>query len=379
MERYIFSNIVNDLQRKMVFLGGPRQVGKTTLAQSALLQTPSGIYLNWDDPEQRKVIFKRDWKDSDELIVLDEIHKFPKWKNFLKGTYDTQKSKHKFLVTGSARLDVYRRGGDSLLGRYHYWRLHPFCLAELPEGISQAVGLDRLLKVGGFPEPFLANDEVFARRWRRERYERIIKDDLRNLENIQKISTVSLLLDLLRERVGSEIETSNIARDLGVSPNSVIKWIEALERMYLLFVVRPWTGKLARAISKPPKIYFFDNADVDEKKAGSKFENLVASSLLKKLHYFEDREGYRFDLCYIRDREGHEVDFVIVKERKPIELIEVKTSFHDLSKNLKYFGERLKVNRLTQICLDIEKPFTKNGINVVGPSHYLSQWELRLQ
>ena len=194
--RYLQEYILNDLQKKMVFLGGPRQVGKTTLAEQVLkLYKNKGVYFNWDFDEDRKNILALKWADRDQLIIFDELHKYKRWKNWLKGVYDKQKDKHHFFVTGSARLDVFRQGGDSLLGRYHYWRLHPFTLSELPPKISKGEALKRLMSVGGFPEPFLDGDETQARRWRRERYDRILKDDVRDLEPVQDIQTLSLFVN----------------------------------------------------------------------------------------------------------------------------------------------------------------------------------------
>ncbi|OGQ08779.1 MAG: hypothetical protein A3G32_06365 [Deltaproteobacteria bacterium RIFCSPLOWO2_12_FULL_40_28] len=364
--RYLETYLISDLQKKMVFLGGPRQVGKTTLAQTLLKKGNGGAYFNWDDDEDRRKILGRRWSEDKKLLVFDEIHKFPRWKNWLKGLYDTQKENHKILVTGSARLDVYRRGGDSLMGRYHYWRLHPFTLSEIPNSIKPIEALKRLMTVGGFPEPFLLGHETQARRWRKERYDRILRDDVRDLEPIRNIQTMSLFLDLLRSRVGGMVVLANLANELQVSPQTLKHWLEVLERMYIIFVVKPYTKNISRAVLKPPKVYFFDNADVmgDESK---RFENLVANHLLKKLHYLEDSRGYRYELNYLRDKEGREVDFVIVKEGKIEELIEVKLQDDKISNSLKYYVERLKPKIATQIVYGIKDNYSQGGIKVVGP------------
>src|SRR5271170_2312635 len=175
--RYLFHPVVKDLEKKMVFIGGPRQCGKTTLANTVLKHAKSGLYLNWDRIADQKMMLNEGWSDDQKLLVFDEFHKYPKWKNRMKGYFDTFKERHQFLVTGSARLDVYRKGGDSLLGRYHYWRLHPLSLDELPLAVSPEEGYRRLLAFGGFPEPFFNADAREARRWRRERFDRIIKED----------------------------------------------------------------------------------------------------------------------------------------------------------------------------------------------------------
>jgi predicted AAA+ superfamily ATPase len=363
--RYLAPSLKKDLQKKMVFLGGPRQCGKTTLAK-AILKDDRGLYLNWDRIPDQKAILNEAWTDQDSLIVLDEIHKYPKWKNLVKGYYDTSGEKHRFLVTGSARLDVYRRGGDSLLGRYHYWRLHPFTLHEPIKGIHRKEAFERLITYGGFPEPFLDANPVEGRRWREERHERIIRDDIRDLENVKKIQLMGLLLQLLRERVGGPINVLNLATDLQVSPATVRQWIDIFERMYLIFVVRPYSRNLPRSLVKPFKIYFYDNADVigDE---GARFENLVATHLLKELNFMQDSRGERWELHYVRDKEGHEVDFVLVCDRKVVELIEAKWSDPNPSKSLIYFGEKIGAPRITQMVGSLKSSYTKNRLTVIHP------------
>jgi predicted AAA+ superfamily ATPase len=371
--RYLVPHILKDLQKKMVFLGGPRQCGKTTMAHNMLAQC-RGRYFNWDSDEDRNDILKKRWSNADEMLVFDELHKFPRWKNWIKGIYDTSQKRQQILVTGSARLDVYKRGGDSLFGRYRYWRLHPFSLSELPKGISAKDALRRLLSVGGFPEPFLDNDETEARRWRKERYDRILKDDVRDLEPLKDIQTLSLFVDQLRRRVSSPIVLSNLANELQVSPQTLKHWLEVLERMYLVFVVRPYTKNLPRAILKPPKVYFFDNADVigDE---GARFENLVATHLLKHIQFREDSTGFRYELCYIKDKEGREVDFCIVKDGEVDELVEAKYGDTKASRPLEYYAQRLRPRRALQVVAELKKPYSKGRIAVETAIDALSSLE----
>ncbi len=363
-------HIIGDLAKKMVFVGRPRQVGKTTLAKAILVDHfPDGLYLNWDLDEDRQDILRKRWSKKDTLLVFDELHKYPRWKRWIKGVYDTSREAHSFLVTGSARLDVYRRDGDSLMGRYHYWRLHPFTLDEIPASLSREDAFHRLMTVGGFPEPFLEGDEREARRWRGERFDRVLREDIRDLEPVRNIQLLGLFLDGLRHRVGGLVVFSNLASDLEISPNTAKSWIEILERMYLVFVVRPFTKSLPRAVLKPPKVYFFDNGDVigDD---GARFENLVASSLLKRLHFLEDRDGYKCDLRYIRDKEGREVDFAIVKEGVLEELVEAKLTEDEISPSLLYYTKRLRPKKATQIVAKLRRPYEREGIAVTDPSTY---------
>lgn len=372
--RYLDPFILKDLKKKMVFLGGPRQCGKTTLAKNILGQYPRGAYYNWDLDEHRHMVLQKQWSDADKLLIFDEIHKYKSWKNWLKGVFDTQREDHQILVTGSARLDVYKRGGDSLLGRYHYWRLHPFTLSEIPGKLTKEETFKRLMTVGGFPEPFLDGDETEARRWRRERFDRILRDDIRDLELVKDIQTMSLFLDALRTRVGGLVVLSNIAQDLQTSPQTLTRWLEIFEKMYLVFVVKPYTKNLPRAVQKPPKIYFFDNADVigDD---GARFENLVASHLLKKINFLEDRDGYRYELRYIRDKEGREVDFAIVKEGNVIEIIEAKFADEKIAPSLQYYAERLKPKKALQIVAKLKHSYSKNKLHVVTPFESLMDFK----
>lgn len=375
MERMIFKPILEDLKRKMVFVGGPRQCGKTFLAKEVLKSFGSSSnYFNWDFPEDRKRILAGHWS-SERLIVLDEIHKYPKWKTFVKGMYDTEKEVHNFLITGSSRLDVYKRGGDSMMGRYHYWRLHPFTLDELPKKFNLEDSFKKLMKVGGFPEPFLDSSEQTARRWRKERFDLVLREDIRDLERIQEIQNISLLVDLLKTRVGSLIVISNLAADLQVAPNTVKRWIEILERMYLIFVVRPFTDKLSRAISKPFKVYFYDNADV-EGDEGAVFENLVACHLLKKIQFIEDREGYRMQLMFLRDKEGREIDFVITRDKKLESLLEAKWSDEQISKNLQYYSEKLNPKQSLQLVANLKREYSKKKLKILNAKQFLVRLNL---
>jgi uncharacterized protein len=400
--RYVEAEIIADLQKKMVFVGGPRQVGKTTLAKSLLANAP-GRYFNWDFDEDRQALLAKRWVPEDRLLVFDELHKYPTWKNWVKGIYDVQGARasnpvgHRILVTGSARLDVYKQGGDSLLGRYHHWRLHPFTLDERPSQISHDDALRRLLTVGGFPEPFLENDERQARRWRQARFDRVLQEDIRDLESIKNIQQLRIFVDLLRQRVGGAVVLSNLARDVQISPATAKAWLAALERMYLVFCVYPYTAASERSIQKPPKVYFFDNADLlDDPNAargdvlpglrvsGDKFENLVATHLLKRLHYTEDLEGHRMELCYVRDKDGREVDFAIIKNGKLDELIEVKLNDTSVTGPLRYFQTRLAVSRTTQIVAGLKHPFDveiagtlpSTKVRVSSLSDYLDRREI---
>ena len=372
MKRYLQPFINQDLQKKMVFLGGPRQVGKTTLVK-ALCQDAfaHGEYFNWDLDDDRRAIMNKSWRRNSPLIIFDELHKYPRWKSWIKGIYDTKPTHQQYLVTGSARLDVYRRGGDSLMGRYHYWRLHPFTLDELPANVSPQTGYERLLRLGGFPEPFIMNDEREAKRWRRERFDRILREDVRDLTQIREIQLLYLFTTALCDRVGQLTTLSNIAQDLQISPKTAKAWLALIERLYIAFPIYPFTKNIPRSIQKPPKVYFYDNADTQVDEA-ARLENLVATTLLKRLHFIEDYFGKRCQLHYIRDRDQREVDFVTVIDNHIEELIEVKLSNHEISTSLKYYAEKLKPRRAIQLVGKLHRSYDHHGIRVIHPIEYFT-------
>lgn len=368
--RYLAPYLTQDLLKKMIFIGGPRQVGKTTLSKSICQNAfPNFEYFNWDNDEHRKAIQKKQWREDASIVIFDELHKLSRWKQWIKGTYDLKPETQQYIVTGSARLDIYKRGGDSLLGRYHYWRLHPFTLDELPSNITPSDGLNRLLTVGGFPEVFIENNLRESRRWRRERFDRIIREDIRDLEAIRDIQTLSLFIDCLRERVGSQITLSNIARDLQISPKTAKSWLDVVEKSYLAFPIYPYTKNIPRAILKPPKVYFYDNADSEESPA-VRLENLVATHLLKRLNFLEDYYGYRCKLHYIRDKDGREIDFITIVDDHIEELIEVKLSDESISTSLKYYKKMLQPKKTVQIVGNCKRSFDSAGIRVCSPIDY---------
>jgi len=337
--------------RKMAFVGGPRQVGKTTLAlqmlgPDATEQHPA--YLNWDDPQAAARLRRVELPVDEPLLVFDEIHKYARWRNLVKGIYDVEKSRRRIVVTGSARLDYYRKGGDSLANRYRYFRLHPFSLAELARGGGKAE-LDALLKFGGFPEPLFRQDETEHRIWQRDRISRVIREDLRDLEHVREVSLVEHLVDLLPVRVGSPLSVANLSGDLEVDHKTVERWLQILENMYVCFRISPFGAPRIRAVKKERKLYLWDWTAVEE--AGPRFENLVACQLLKYCHWIEDTQGLPMELRYLRDTDKREVDFVVMRKRKPLFAVECKISDRGASPALSYFAERTGIPRFYQVHL----------------------------
>ncbi|MCK5800638.1 MAG: ATP-binding protein [Deltaproteobacteria bacterium] len=374
MDRALAESIHRDLDKKIILLTGPRQCGKTTLARSL---DAAHDYLSFDDIAHRQRILQRGWDLDAPYVVLDELHKMRRWKAWLKGVYDTREKGPAILVTGSARLDTYRKVGDSLAVRFFLYQLHPLDpreLAQVAPELSPAEVQRRLLAFGGFPEPFLENDEAFYGKWSRSHLDIILRQDLIDLASVRDIASIEMLTDLLRDRVGSPLSYRSLAEDLRVSDKTVKHWIDLLEGMYLVFRVRPLSRDIARANAKKPKFYFYDIARVrgDE---GVRLENLVACSLLKECHRRRDVLGQDWSLAYLAKRGGREVDFVLLRDRRPITMIEVKYRDDRPSKNFALFAKDLPDVRKVQLVATLERERRRpNDVEIRQATRWLATW-----
>lgn len=356
--RYLVGQVRRDLERKMVFVAGARQVGKTTMARG--LRGARSGYLSWDIPDDRERILRGELPTG-RLWIFDEIHKYRAWRRFLKGAYDGRPEGQRILVTGSARLDFYRHGGDSLQGRYHLLRLHPLSAAELRLGSPR--GLRDLLTLGGFPEPFFGGSQKEARRWSREYRQRLVSEEVTSLERVQDLGTLEALMLRLPELVGSPLSLNALREDLEVSHRTVAGWIAILERLYALFRLSPFGAPRIRAVKQAQKHYHFDWSVVPGEP--QRFENLVAAHLLKWVHLQQDAEGLDVELRYFRDRDGREVDFVVTEGRHPRLLVECKWDDAPVDKGLRYLKARFPSAAAWQISATGTKDHrTPEGIRV---------------
>jgi predicted AAA+ superfamily ATPase len=403
--RYLTGEIERLLaeEQKMAFISGPRQVGKTTLAKHLLTGAKrSSAYFNWDVDPDRSAILKspgdfwlRDEKPTKlpVRLALDEIHKFPRWKRFLKGLYDAHRSELEIVATGSGKLDVFQRGGDSLFGRYQLYHLHPFTLGELlSPGFSPAApkeyfqrivdqpvqrsaedGLQTLERFTGFPEPLFAGSDARFNRWRRSHEHLIIREDLRDLTRIRELGLIEALVHLLPDRVGSPLSINALREQLDVRFETVQNWLKALSRLFFLFTLKPYAGKLSRTFRREEKAYLFDFTRISE--LGHRFENLVALHLLKLTDVWNDFGHGDFSLHYVRDREKREVDFLITEQRKPFALVEAKLTASDVDPSLRYFTDRLKPRFSVQIVRNPQHfthAFVSSGILLTPATQMLS-------
>ena len=364
-----------DLGRKILLISGPRQSGKTTLAKAL---DGNISYLNYDVPDDREAIIRRSWRKDAPLLVLDELHKMPRWKLFLKGLYDEQEKHPPIVVTGSARLDIAKGAGDSLAGRHFSYRLHPFTLKELQEVAPEKSSFERLLHIGGFPEPYLSTDDEYAPRWRRSHLELIIRQDVIDLEQVREINQLATLVQLLRTRVGSTVSLNSLAEDLQVDFSTVKRWISILENLYVIFRVSPWSKNIARSLTKAAKFYFYDNGQVlgDE---GAKFENLVATSLLREVHWEQDLKGRELSLHFLRNRNNAEVDFCIVEKQEVTHMIEAKWADDRPSSAFKIFERAGSKHLKAALQLVAQKVPTRDypfGVRVCSAMPWLTQVHL---
>lgn len=397
MKRPIHALIAKDLARKLVFVTGPRQVGKTTLSQQLLANTTPAQYLNYDVVADKLRIERQSWMPDAKLLVLDELHKMPSWKNWLKGVWDGRSPQQQILVTGSARMETFRQTGDSLAGRYFSWRLHPISVKEWitsspdseagkPPTADEA--LSRLLKRGGFPEPCLYEDtpqgDIDALRWREQYANGLVREDVMEFSRIHELGSMRLLLDLLRTRVGSPLSLASLGRDLGLSQPTIKRYIDVLQALYIVFMVQPWHHNIARSLQQAPKIYFFDTGMVnpppgytaDSPEAqGARFENAVAGMLLKHVHFLQDSQAAPVNLHYVRDKAGAEIDFALSNDQALTHLIECKWRDDKPHRAFGKFGDAWPEAQRLQLVRYLRGGEFYKGVNIVPAAGWLAGLE----
>ena len=388
-------------EKQMIFLSGPRQVGKTTLAKFIARSYSNKYYFNWDIISNKKLLIKDpaffqhiNRVDSTKpIVILDEIHKYKQWKNYLKGIYDQFKNEYVFLVSGSGRLDTYQKGGDSLAGRYFKFHLFPFTIAELSRENRDFSGFinnplknfdinksqstkkiwNALFNTGGFPEPFIKGTKAFLNRWSLNYYHQIVREDIRDVSDIRRIDSLDLLFSLLPSKVGSPLSINNLAQDTQTAFDSIKSWLALFESFYLIFRISPWTRKVSRAILKEKKLYLFNYTEIQDK--GSIFENMVALELFRAINNWNDYGFGRFTLHFIRNKEKEEVDFLIADNKNPVLLVEAKFSDEAVSKSLLRFQNDLGIPAVQLVNNENIYRYFKNGKNnilVVTAHQWLS-------
>ncbi len=387
---------------QMLFLMGPRQVGKTTLAKDLLEEWKLGIYLSWDNLNHRKLILEGadavvreagldEFQESPPLIIFDEIQKYKRWKTYLKGFYDTYHGEVKIIVTGSSKLDVFVKGGDSLMGRYFILRIHPLTIAEVvgnyeeqatkkyvsqPKQISQKK-FQNMQRFGGFPDPFLKADKAFYQRWKTMRSKQIFKEDIRDLTRVQEISGIETLASLMVEQIGQLVSYTSFSKKIGmISDKTVKQWIQVLKSLYFFFEIRPYSRNVSKSLIKQPKYYLWDWSLAPNE--GALAENFVASHLLKSVHFWNDIGLGDYDLYFLRDLQGREVNFLITKEKRPWILVEVKHGEGKfISKHLSYFHDLLGTDFAFEVSLEKEgiqkNCFLARKPAIVPATSFLSQ------
>lgn len=403
LKRKLYINLWESLssEKQMIFLSGPRQVGKTTLAKFIARGYSNKYYFNWDIISNKKLLIKDptffqhiNRVDSTKpIVILDEMHKYKQWKNYLKGIYDEFKNDYIFLVSGSGRLDTYQKGGDSLAGRYFKFRLFPFTIAELSRENRDFSGFinnplkdfdinntqstkkiwNALFNTGGFPEPFVRGTKAFLIRWSLNYYHQIVREDIRNVSDIRRINSLDLLFSLLPSKVGSPLSINNLAQDTQTAFDSIKSWLTLFESFYLIFRIPPWTKKVSRAILKEKKLYLFNYTEIQDK--GSMFENMVALELFRAINNWNDYGFGRFTLHFIRNKGKEEVDFLIADKNNPVLLVEAKFSDEAVSKSLLHFQNDLGVPAVQLVNSENTYRYFKNGKNnilVVTAHQWLS-------
>ncbi|TAL33283.1 MAG: ATP-binding protein [Spirochaetes bacterium] len=369
----------------MAFVSGPRQVGKTTTCRTF---EPEIHYFNWDDMKDRALIAggpDKTLRDvrldilgaSPRFIVFDELHKYGKWKTFVKGLFDKHKEDLNIVVTGSSRLDVFKKGGDSLMGRYFRYRMHPLSLAELLNPYPSAAEtrspiehsgddtLARLFKFGGFPEPYLKASSRFSTRWNSLRGQQLFREDLRDTSRVHELGQIELLAELLKSQTGQLTSYSSLARKVNISVDTVKRWLRLLSAVHYCYLIRPWTKNVTRSLLKEPKVFLWDWTLIDDD--GARFENLIAGHLLKAVHFWTDRGMGIYELFFLRDKSGREVDFLVTKDDKPWFLVEAKLSANKpIGNSLGYFQNSTGAKHAFQVAYDMG-PIMKDCFSKIDP------------
>lgn len=381
--------------RQMAFVSGPRQVGKTTSCRNH-----ADNYANWDNINDREMLLAGperlanslgldELRASLPIALFDELHKNARWKEFLKGFYDSYSDRVKIIVTGSSRLDVYRRIGDSLMGRYFLYRMHPFSVAEtmhidlpdqknlvrMPSEPDEAEFV-ALWEHGGYPEPFLKRDQRFSRRWRSMRTQQLIKEDARDLTQIQHVDQLEMLATLLTDRSGTQVVYSNLANEVRVSIDTLRRWIGTLSNLHHGFLLKPWFKNVSRSLRKEPKWYLRDWAGIED--VGARSETFVACHLLKAVDAWNDLGYGQFQLCYLRDKSKREADFIVVRDGSPYFIAEVKHKQTDPSESLKHFQRETQSPFAFQVVIESDYVnadcFSRAGKPLIVPARtFLSQ------
>jgi len=383
-DRYLTEYVIKDLKEKMVFVAGPRQVGKTYLAQYlGKKYFRPYTYLNWDYQPDRKKIISFQLPSNTELLIFDELHKYKNWKNYIKGIFDKHKSDFKILLTGSARLDIYKKSGDSLMGRYHQYTLHPFSYSEIAktktsnqpwqklefsENVKGKDIIDNLIKYGPFPEPFLKQNEIHWRRWQSERTDRLIKEEIRDLTVIKDLSALQILVELIPSKVGSLLSINNLREDLEAAHKTLVNYLRILELFYFHFRIYPYSKNNIRSLKKMAKLYLWDWSVI--KNEGAKFENLIASHLLKYAHFLQNSQGLKTKISYLRDNEGREVDFIFTVDDKPWFAVEAK--INEENSRLDYFKKKLNIPFVYQVINKPKIDYFNDEIRIISADKFLT-------
>lgn len=374
MKRILDELIATDLERKLIVLTGPRQVGKTTLARRLMGRYASAQYLNWDIADDRAILRRGSWDRGTRLLVMDEIHKMPGWKTWLKGVVDGREPAQAQLVTGSARMDTFRQSGESLAGRYFAWRLHPIGVREwcAHSGAAPAEALRHLMRRGGFPEPCLAASDELADRWRVQYYTDLVREDVLEFSRLHEITAMRLFLDMLRARVGSPLSLASMARDLAVSPHTLKRYLDILQALFIVFAVQPWHRNVGRALLQAPKVYFFDTGLVRDD-PGARLENAVAAMLLQHVQFRRDARGKETDLHYIRTKDGAEVDFALSEGEELTHLVECKYADAALHRPLARFAEQFAATEAVQLVAELRQEEQRGRVAIRRAGDWLAQ------
>lgn len=360
----------------VVGIAGPRQSGKSTLLKQLL--GDSFRYVSFDDFRNRQLLaddpvrFMKTWPDP---VIFDEAQQVPELFSWIKMAVDADRQRYgRFVITGSGHFMLNQRISESLAGRIGLLTLLPFQYLEIPDSLKA----DSIF-AGGYPEPVIRNYE-FRSQWYQAYLETYLQKDVRQLINIGDLTGFTAFLRTLAAQVGQTLNLSEISRGIGISVNTLGRWLSVLESSFIVFRLQPYFNNLGKRLVKSPKVYFYDTGlvslltGIESRQEwergilfGSLFENYIISETIKRKYH----ENRRMELYFLRTNNGDEIDLIIDRGHS-LELVEIKAAMTWRPDHLKILKKYLgHASNARLVYLGDTQPEAE-GIQVIGYQDFLT-------
>ncbi|RLD53748.1 MAG: ATPase [Bacteroidetes bacterium] len=382
----IIRNKLKDISEALEFFPivgiiGPRQVGKTTIAQEITKNiNKESIYIDLENPRdlaklQDPILYFED--NIDKCIILDEIQNTPHLFPILRSMVDMKREPSRFIILGSASPELIRGSSESLAGRIAYIELSPFNLTEVYKERIQ----DRLWLRGGYPNAFLSPKAKFVEQWHYNYLKTYVERDLPNLGLSVDKNTLIKLFQMLSHIHADIINYSNLSKSLSLSVNTIKKYISFFESAFLVRLLQPFHTNIKKRLTKSPKLYIRDSGilhylqNINEKEdlygnplIGNSWEGFVIEQIIEIL-------PDKFQVYFYRTQNGAECDLVIAKSQKPIVSIEIKySSSPKLGKGTFYSFKDLQTENNYVITPNSDDYLIKENVRVCSLYQFLTKY-----